>query len=668
MKIEIILANVEAGKIALPEFQRGYVWKRRQVREFFDSLYRRHPVGGLLTWLTTRDDGTATELLLDGQQRVTSLYGVIKGRSPNFFSGDDTAFSNLYFHAMRERFEFLQPIKMKDDPLWFDVTRVMQAGAGGVASLINRQLAGVSELHDFEFQMQIMNRLLWLLGVTEVNLHVEQITDNNQTVDTVVNIFNRLNSAGTKLSRGDLALARIAAKWPRVRDKMGRHTEEWQKHGFHFTLDWLLRCVNAVVNGEAAFQYLHDTPGHEVKDGLQRTVKHVDAVLNKISDRLGLDHNRVLFGRFSIPVLVRHLALRPPGLMSIDEWNQLLYWFLQAGMQGRFSGTMETTIKQDLVSVDGTLNGIERLIADIGTKWGRRHVAASDFDTWSRGARFYPALYWMTRVGGARNFCDGMELKSGLLGKGAQLQVHHIFPKAVLYKAGYERAQVNALGNFCFLTADCNFWIGAACPAEESPHKKGKRGSDLRRVCLAGYFAFVQQKTPGVLESQWIPMDEELWKVENYPAFLEARRNLLADAANQHLTALYPGHAEALDTADGPLRAAVPPASRPHISSADEEKVLNELQDWMSRQWLPSGEFGYELRGITTDRAKAIIDLAWPSGLLEGRGRPVALLLNESAETYRTVSQSGFDCYTSVEAFKQYVINEITGETTAATA
>ena len=80
-------------------------------------------------------------------------------------------------------------------------------------------------------------------------------------------------------------------------------------------------------------------------------------------------------------------------MTSTDEWNRLLYWFLQAGMRGRFSGTTETKIRQDLVSVDGTAEGIERLIADIGTKWGRRRVAAADFDTWSLGTRLYPALY-----------------------------------------------------------------------------------------------------------------------------------------------------------------------------------------------------------------------------------------------------------------------------------
>ncbi len=93
-------------KFALPEFQRGYVWGREDVRSLFDSLYRRFPVGGFLVWLTRPDpetlrgrevsSGVAVKLLLDGQQRATSLYGVMRGRPPEFFQGNEQAFTDLY--------------------------------------------------------------------------------------------------------------------------------------------------------------------------------------------------------------------------------------------------------------------------------------------------------------------------------------------------------------------------------------------------------------------------------------------------------------------------------------------------------------------------------------------------------------------------------------------
>lgn len=93
MTISANLDHIDSGHIALPEFQRGYVWNRYQVRGLLDTLYKRHPVGGLLVWATEsssathRDDGTlaagVVKLLLDGQQRITSLYGVVRGKPPS---------------------------------------------------------------------------------------------------------------------------------------------------------------------------------------------------------------------------------------------------------------------------------------------------------------------------------------------------------------------------------------------------------------------------------------------------------------------------------------------------------------------------------------------------------------------------------------------------------
>ena len=95
MNIGVILDQIDLGSMALPEFQRGYVWNRDQVRGLMESLYRKHPVGGLLVWLTKTEDASArgdgslapgiVKLLLDGQQRITSLYGIIRGKPPKFF-------------------------------------------------------------------------------------------------------------------------------------------------------------------------------------------------------------------------------------------------------------------------------------------------------------------------------------------------------------------------------------------------------------------------------------------------------------------------------------------------------------------------------------------------------------------------------------------------------
>jgi len=256
MKISTILDHIDSGHMALPEFQRGYVWNGDQVRKLFTSLYLRRPVGGLLVWATEsksaahRGDGPlaagVVKLLLDGQQRMTSLYGVVRGKPPKFFDGNPKAFTGLRFHLEQEAFAFYQPVTMKDDPLWIDVTALMSRGQAGHESLVE-QLAedprvGVKAV-------KYSARISRILGILDIALYTEEVTGADKTLDVVVDIFNMVNSGGTKLSKGDLALAKICADWPEARATMKAKLKEWANAEFHFNLDWLLRSVNTVLTG-----------------------------------------------------------------------------------------------------------------------------------------------------------------------------------------------------------------------------------------------------------------------------------------------------------------------------------------------------------------------------------------------------------------------------------
>jgi hypothetical protein len=120
MKISTILDHIDSGHMALPEFQRGYVLTRDQVRGLFDSLYKRHPVGGLLVWATEsqtathRGDGPlaygVVKLLLDGQQLMSSLYGVVHGKHPKLFDVNAQALTGLCFPLAEEVLVFYQPM------------------------------------------------------------------------------------------------------------------------------------------------------------------------------------------------------------------------------------------------------------------------------------------------------------------------------------------------------------------------------------------------------------------------------------------------------------------------------------------------------------------------------------------------------------------------------
>lgn len=647
MKISTILDHIDSGHMALPEFQRGYVWNRDQVRGLFDSLYRRHPVGGLLVWATEsktathRGDGVlaagVVKLLLDGQQRMTSLYGVVRGKPPKFFDGNPQAFTGLRFHLEGENFEFYQPVKMKDDPLWIDVTELMKKGTVGLGDYVTRltaQPAIAAKVGEY------VGRLSRLLGITDVDLHIEEVTGADKSLDVVVDIFNRVNSGGTKLSKGDLALAKICADWPEGRDAMKAKVKEWAKAGYHFTLDWLLRSVNTVLTGEAKFQHLHEKTAAEVQDALARSTKHIDTSINLIGGRLGLDHDQVFFGRFGVPVMARYLdqrQARKRGAMDAKERDKLLFWYVQAAMWGRFSGSTESFIDQDLAALEGHDGGLDKLLEQLRLWHGGLRAEPGHFTGWSLGARFYPVLYLLTRMGAARDWGTGLPLKASLLGKMNRLEVHHIFPKAQLYKRKYRKSEVNALANFCFLTKDTNLDISDRLPEK--------------------YFIEVEKAHPGALASQWIPADPTLWKIERFRDFLEARKALLAAELNRRMEELLHGDDRWLANA----AALTPPtaALAGGITGEEEEAEIEAINGWVDARGLPRGVVGYDHADAETGEQKAVFDLAWPNGLQEELSQPVVLLLNEDAAIITLASQAGFRCFTDAESFQRYVESEV---------
>jgi hypothetical protein len=646
MKIRTILDQIDLGSMALPEFQRGYVWNREQVRGLMDSLYRKHPVGSLLVWVTKTETAEArgnadlppgtVKLLLDGQQRITSLYGIIRGRPPAFFEGNAQAFTGLHFNLRDHSFEFFAPLKMKDNPMWVDVTELMQIGAGEAI----KKLVQVPELQD-DITAHI-NALNAIDAIKEIDLHIEDVAGEDKTVDVVVDIFNRVNSGGTKLSKGDLALAKICAEWPDARAEMNRRLDKWRRAGFYFRLEWLLRNINAVLTGEALFAALKDVDAPTFECGLVESEKAIDLLLNLIAARLGLDHDRVLGSRYSFPLMARYVVTRGGHLQDHVERDKLLFWYIHTILWGRYAGSTETVLNQDLRLIEGDTGSLHRLIEQLRQIRPDLRVHPNDFMGWSKGARFYPLLYMLTRVWHAQDWATGIELKQHLLGKFTNLEVHHVFPKALLYRHDYSRPDANAIANFTFLTHDTNMLVLDRDPAE--------------------YLEEFAAKNPGALESHWIPMDRELWRVERYHDFLAARRDVLADAANQFLDSLR--HGAVPETPEVPSvldrDVVVLPGA---IASADEEQTITDLNEWVLARGLPQGEVSYELVDASTGEPVAVLDLAWPEGLQEGLSQPVALLLDESEEIEAAANTCGYRYFTAVEQFREYVRRDVLAET-----
>lgn len=652
MKINDILNNIDNESLALPVFQRGYVWRRPQVKAMMNSLYQGYPIGSLLTWTTraervevrskdqVRSSG-AIELLLDGQQRVTSLYGLVRGRAPAFFDGDAKAFTDLYFNLENEEFDFFAPTKMRNNPLWVSVTQLFDPAADWLKQLANNP--GYSE--ELALYMQRGGKVNQL---KDKDLHIEPITGEDKNTDMVVDIFNQVNSGGTKLSKGDLALARIGAHWPEARGEMQQRLSKWEGVGFGpsgANLDWLLRCMNAVVNENSEFQRLvpEENGIERIQDALKHTERAVDYLLEAMRSHLFMDTDRVYNSKASFPVMVKYLVDNGGPLNNQSELARLLHWYVSIAIWGRFSGPVETAINQDLSALK-TEDPIDSLLRNLRQSQGDRQVTHENFNLNYTRARFYPLLYVMSRVRDARDWGTGNRLRNHSLGDHTNLELHHIFPRAYLRRNGISAADTNNMGNIAFQTRETNRSLGDRAPADYVPE--------------------VVAAWPGAIESQWVPTDPELWKVENYHQFLEVRRCLLAEAANEMLATLRAGIIPPAEVTPSGERQSggIDETDHTEFDLDENGTLLTSASRLALEHGLPPGEMSYDI--VRRDSNEPItLDLAWPDGLQVGLSQPVTLLIDEEEHVRSAASDAGFKVFTTLPDFRQYIEREIMAET-----
>lgn len=312
------------------------------------------------------------------------------------------------------------------------------------------------------------------------------------------------------------------------------------------------------------------------------------------------------------------------------QWNKILYWYIHSFLWGRYSGSTESVLAQDLKILENG-GGIDGLITHIRKDRGSLEIQPDDFKSWSTGARFYPLIYLMTRVYGCVDWMSGIELKNALLGKNSSLEIHHIFPKSLLYDAGFSKSEVNTLANYTFLTKNTNLAISNREPSQ--------------------YLPDIDRDVSGALSSHWIPQDTSLWDVANYTDFANERRVLLSEAANSFLQKLYNSDEE------GKLVRFQEDGKPIQITEEDEEEIILELSVWMEEKGFNAGEINYNITNESGELI-AILDLAWPNGVQEGLSVPIALLLDEPEDLHQIASESGFKYFVDAESFKNHIERE----------
>ena len=207
--IETVLAWVKSGEIAIPEIQRPFVWDSSKVRDLMDSLYQGYPVGYVIAWKNPNirlKDGSLSEgkkILIDGQQRVTALTAAILGE----YVVDKTyqrIKMKIAFNPLTERFEVQNPAILKDKTWLPDISEAIN-GSVGILKLVRNYLESNPEADEDKVEKAFTN----LINIPRKQIGIIELA-HDLDIETVTEIFIRINSKGVVLSQADFAMSKIA--------------------------------------------------------------------------------------------------------------------------------------------------------------------------------------------------------------------------------------------------------------------------------------------------------------------------------------------------------------------------------------------------------------------------------------------------------------------------
>lgn len=560
---------VYSGELALPEMQRPFVWSNTDVRDLFDSLFRGYPVGSIMTWRTRTDDakviGTnqksqdASLLLIDGQQRVTSIYAVLHGAE---VLGSDYRPRTLKvaFKPGEGRFETLNSA-IEKNPEW--INNITAAFARNAFDVVNDYLAGLESAgrppspDQKTAALDNISRLLELpkfkLAVVELKAHAE--------VQDVAEVFVRTNSGGKKLGQSDFVLTLMSVHAQQDRMDLetwvrAAHTKTPFKGGEtpwnpHILPDatQLVRVVASVAFRRASlsdvYAFLRGNPltdDHEA--GEQRSSRfatwsaaqtqvidtHNWHEFLRVLDTAGYRSQKQISSDFAVlATYALWLHGKRRGIEKRHLENVLARWFYAASVTGRYSGSSESTLAGDLHALTSDdvemTQAIERRLASLMTEDYFTTTLPEELDSrsWRNKAMFaYEAAQVVLDV--PVLFSPSNEKVSHRLApttttvKG--IERHHLFPKAYLRRetglSGHEwSALANRPANSSLVDWIENGDISDDAPAVYWPQMADRLQVDVLRRQMEGHALYDQ------------------WWLSDYDEFCARRRELMAGIIRQ---------------------------------------------------------------------------------------------------------------------------------------
>lgn len=583
-----ILSWIETSEIAIPEIQRPFVWSSSKVRDLMDSLYKGYPVGYLIAWKNPSvrlKDGSLSDgkkILIDGQQRVTALMAALLGQRV-MTDEYKTVPIKIAFHPGKETFEVQNPAILKSPDWVHDISEIV----GGGVSIIKAVKGYLSHNPDAD-EERIESTFEQLKTITQKQIGLIELAPDLD-IETVTEIFIRINSKGVVLSNADFAMSKIAAN-----EAYGGHVlrkaidyfchlaiaPEFYRHirdndpGFattHFfqKMSWLrnenddiydptytdllrvaftsrfdrgrLEDLVALLSGR---NFETRTYEEEIAaSSFEKLEEGVLAVINEtnfknyvmiirsagfVASRMLRSQNVLDFG------YILYLTLRHQGYNAPDIERWVRKWLVMSMLTGRYSGSPESAFDYDIRQIRDRpfpefLEDVED--AALSDAFWTAALIQQMNTTSTNAAYFHVYLAAQVYFGDKGFLSRDISVQDLIAFKG---DVHHIFPKDYLKKQGHTRGTYNQIANYVYMQSDINIRIGNAPPRD--------------------YFARVlEQCTTGTpdlggiadrdvlkrnLAAHCIPESVMEMTEADYREFLEERRGLMAEKMRRYYEAL----------------------------------------------------------------------------------------------------------------------------------
>lgn len=613
-----LVAGVASGRVRLPDIQRPFVWANPKVRDLVDSMYRGFPVGQLMFWENSTPDHTKTigidnksqnssMQVVDGQQRLTSLYAVVKGER---VLREDYSEERIViaFNPLTERFAVPDSAIGKSAEWIHDIRDVFDSPIDARTAYITEleKSRGIERL-DRETERAIEVAVNKLADVLKYVFEVVQLKEDVPR-EVVADIFVRINSQGATLSAADFILTWLSVFWEDGRDaleKFARNSRftpgeltrlddtpvSWTPKNPYLSLDphHVLRAALAVGNRRAPLgdaynalrgrnprtrEIVPDDRERELgklKDGQARVLdpKHWDEYL-KVLERSGLrtramvtSKNAVVYG------YALWLIGRTEFGVPVDELREVMArWYFMAQITGRFSGSPETRAQEDLNRLDGLERTpaafVDIMTAQVDTTLTDDWWAVTLPDNLYTSGTTSPAF---TAYLAALTILDAEVLLSTLTIKDwidpsrraiKGVEKHHLFPKGYLRDVLHVTSlrQVNQVANLALVEWSDNIDISDEAPGDYWPQQvRDKNIGDER-----------------LRRQMWWHALPAGWTSLGYPEFLTARRKLMAEVTREGFKKLSDPNYRPAPATDAPRMASDAP--RPSFAALVQSGVL----------------------------------------------------------------------------------------------